>query len=93
MRKTSSEYSTTSSVMSRFMCHGVLALREGAAAGYSARFDDDGLNLGVYKLNDACEHNLEGLEGVIRTTSLDLVPLAFHLYWTSLMVIEPLVGT
>jgi len=56
-------------------------------------FDDDGFRVSVYKLSDAGEHNPEGQEEVGRTTSFDPVPLAFHLYWTSLMVIEPLVET
>ena len=56
-------------------------------------FDDDSFRVSVYKLSDAGERDPEGLEEVGRTTSFDPVPLAFHLYWTSLMVIEPLVET
>ena len=68
--------------------------KECTATGYSAvGFDDDGFRVSVYKLNVADERDSKGLEEVKRTTSFDPVPLAFHLYWTSLMVIEPLVET
>ena len=52
-------------------------------------FGDDGLCVTVYKLKGVSGFHPEGVEHW-RTTSLDPVPLAFHLYWILLMVIEPL---